>query len=437
VLVESPNGGTAPLALYPPGFNLSGLKILDPGTGESVSGAGYTVSASKLGAQPLDQSPGGTPAPTTGFYRVYHIPDWLNVLAGYPFDGPTFLPVDYEAPDAPEDFVDSTTVLINGLPTDNAAFTPYVSGGVTNWGVGIYFDRFANGTYTIQLLSTVRQSGALNDQTPYMVFSNAPQTIIIANAVTYTNWSDLILSNTYTFNAQSTVPAVNWEIDIYDVNNNFVNSQTGYSASGNISWTWNLIDYNGNSRIDDSDPFFYPYITISTASGNVVKNNLVQFKTRPSPHFKANTAGTPSPMPPVAASFPSQGSWAFAYLDHFYTDGSTNYPFASTYFPSSIHTMEGGPTLYSLAAWDDPLKFGRTYSQADRNASWHGGTNVVGLTSYLNVWSVRNFYYFGHGAPNGIGGDISVVDSSNNWTVKSSRPESEGQAASFKRNWAA
>jgi hypothetical protein len=99
--------------------------------------------------------------------------------------------------------------------------------------------------------------------------------------------------------------------------------------------------------------------------------------------------------------------------------------------------MEGGPTLYSLAAWDDPLKFGRTYSQADRNASWHGGTNVVGLTSYLNVWSVRNFYYFGHGAPNGIGGDISVVDSSNNWTVKSSRPESEGQAASFKRNWAA
>jgi hypothetical protein len=38
------------------------------------------------------------------------------------------------------------------------------------------------------------------DQTPYMVFSNAPQTVVISNFVTYTNWSSLILSNSYTFN---------------------------------------------------------------------------------------------------------------------------------------------------------------------------------------------------------------------------------------------
>jgi hypothetical protein len=98
------------------------------------------------------------PVPATGFFRVFHIPNWLADFSGYTFNGPTFIPVDYSAPDAPVDYVDSTTVLINGQPTDYAVFTPYVSGGVTNWGMGFYFDRFPNGTNTIQLLTTVRQA---------------------------------------------------------------------------------------------------------------------------------------------------------------------------------------------------------------------------------------------------------------------------------------
>jgi hypothetical protein len=32
-----------PLALYPPGFDLSGFLIYDPATGESVSGNDYSV----------------------------------------------------------------------------------------------------------------------------------------------------------------------------------------------------------------------------------------------------------------------------------------------------------------------------------------------------------------------------------------------------------
>ncbi len=55
-------------------------------------------------------------------------------------------------------------------------------------------------------------------------------------------------------------------IDIYDVNDEFVNYRTGYSADGNISWTWDLFDYSGNSRNDDSDPYFYPYIIITQNS---------------------------------------------------------------------------------------------------------------------------------------------------------------------------
>ena len=49
-----------------------------------------------------------------------------------------------------------------------------------------------------------------------MVFSNAPAAITIGNLITFTNWDDLITSTSYTFKAQSSVPNVDWEIDIYD-----------------------------------------------------------------------------------------------------------------------------------------------------------------------------------------------------------------------------
>ena len=119
----------------------------------------------------------------TGFFRVFHIPDWLVSFDGYTFDGPTFIPVDFSEPDAPTDEVDNVTVLINGQPMNYTQYLPYDIGGTTYWGMGIYFDRLPNGTNTIQLLTSVRQPGASEDQPQDMVFSNAPQTIVISNWV--------------------------------------------------------------------------------------------------------------------------------------------------------------------------------------------------------------------------------------------------------------
>jgi hypothetical protein len=409
------SGVAVPLLLYPPGFNLSGFTIFDPVTGESVSGSGYATSSQPLipqspdNPQPMDGT-NDPPVPATGFFRVFHIPNWLADFSGYTFDGPTFIPVDYSAPDAPLDSVDNTTVLINGQPTDYAVFTSDVYGGVTNWGVGIYFDRFPNGTNTIQLLTTVRQSDTLNDQTPYMVFSNAPQTITIGNTFIYTNWADLILSNTYTFNAQSSVTNVNWEIDIYDVYDNFVNYQTGYSSDGNISWPWDLTDYNGNSRANgDADPFFFSYLTVTTSSGGTAAPN-------------GSFGGW---MPPLASKFPSAGAWFFAYFDKFYDDGTSNYSGADSSYLPALQNMEGGPYLNQIAFWDYPIKFGATYSQADRDASWQSlGSN------YLQRWNIRNFYYFGHGAPDSIGGDVNTLDSSNNITGAKNLPGSKAYLTS-------
>ncbi len=283
-------------------------------TGIFIPGTNGDGSIDPNGTNTISFSGTNTLQPGTGFFRVYQIPDWLVSFSGYAFDGPTFIPVDYSVTDAPTNYMDSTTVLINGQPTDDAMFIPYDIDGTTYWGMGIYFDRLPNGTNTIQLLTTVRQSDTLNDQTPYMTFSNAPQAIVISNFVTYTDWSDLILSNTYTFTAQ-TVSNVDWEIDIYDVYGDFVNYQTGHSADGKISWTWDLTDYNGDSRKDDGDPFFYPYITIGDP-----------------------TTGS---TPPVASQFPVEGAWLFAYMDKFYDDGTSNYMSADSYYFPAISNLEG------------------------------------------------------------------------------------------------
>jgi hypothetical protein len=393
VLMAEPangSGSAVPLSLFPPGFNMSAFNILDPATGEWVSGNGYSISAAPEaqpmdgGASPMD-STNDINGTTTGFFRVFHIPDWLVSFDGYQFDGPTFIPVDFSEPDAPTNLVESITVLINGQPTDDFTYlTQQVIDGTAYAGVGIYFDRFPNGTNTIQLLTTVRQSNVLNADTPYMVFSNAPQTIVFNNFVTYTNWSSLILSNTYTFNAQSTTTNVDWEIDIYDQNGDFVNSETNYSASGTIAWTWDLTDYTGADRSDgDNDPFFYPYITITPASGGTDPGGY---------------------MPAVAAQFPSSGSWLFSWMDKFYDDGSTNYGGADSYYTNAINTMQGGPIEWGIGTWDAPIKYGRTYAETNREASW------VNLQNFLQFWPIRNFYYFGHGAPNSVGGDINTVD---------------------------
>ena len=408
-----------PVCLYPPGFDFSSYLILDPATGEEFNGALYSQARALDSSNPIFNSPqpmgsGGTDSPTpepeTGFYRVFHIPDFLADFSNYTFNGPTFIPVDFDSPDAPVDYVDNTTVLVNGQPTDIATLMPYVVSGVTNWGMGVYFDRLPNGTNTIQLVTTVRQSDTLNDQTAYMVFSNAPATITIGNFVTYTNWADLALSNTYTFNAQ-TVSNVDWEIDIYDAYNNFVNYQTGHSSDGNIAWTWDFIDYWGNSRSSgNSDPFFYPYITITQTTGNKAGGQV---------HPNAGGGSSSSWMPPVAAQYPDEGAWLFAYMDKFYDDGTSNYADADSYYFPAITSLEGGPGLWGTVTYDAPIKYGRDYDQSTRNASWDS------LRSDLQSWNARNFYYFGHGAANSIVGDINEVDSSGNILGSKKLPDSK------------
>ena len=388
-------GPTVPLALYPPCFDLSDFLIYDPAGSNWVSGSAYTRPALSIdslrGPQPQDgpspdgPGPGGDDPPNSGFYRVFHIPDWSFNVTNYTYDGPTFFPVDFADY---MDRVDNTDVLLNGGPTPYAVFTSYTYNGQTNWGVGIFFDRVPNGTYQIQLVSTLRLSDEIGDTTTYLMLTNLSRSIVVNNQVVFTNSSDLILSGTYNFNAHLKNTNTDWWIDIYDAWGNYVNTGSGHTYNGQVSWNWGLTDYNGYSRDNsDSDPYFDAYITFNTAGAG---------------------STTTRRTPPPAAQYPSVGGWIISYSDRQLLDAGTNYTGGDSYYQAGINELVGGPALKLDPVSKFAIKFGtNVYSQADRDGSW------INLKAYMSQPSLRNFYYYGHGSPTTIGADMHTFNSSN------------------------
>jgi hypothetical protein len=319
------------------------------------------------------------------------IPDFALDLTPYYFDGPTFIPVDFKGV---MDQVDSLEVLIDGVPFQYAEFTSFEYGGQTNWGMGIYFDRLPSGDYQIQLQSTLRQDTGLVDNASYQVVSGAVQTITVDNQVTFTNWDDIVWNNvSYTFQAQTKNQNTDWSIDVYDAWGYWVNGGSGHTMDGNISWTWDLRDYEGYLRNNiDYDPFFDPWITFNESQGG---GGLA-------------AAQTQRPMPLVSIAYPDVGTWLVSYLNLFYQEGTSEYD----WMVQCMQAIAGWIDYRDVPVIIQPIAYGTNdYTQAERDGDWHT------TLAQLSHPDFRNFYYFGHGNPEVIGGDTDQY--SNNVVVGS------------------
>jgi hypothetical protein len=403
-------GSIVPLALYPPGFDLSDLLIFDPEISDWVVGSDYARSSPLISADgpivqdgPQPDDPGGNDPPSSGFYRVWHIPDWGFNITNYTYDGPTFFPVDFA------DYMDRVAdiqVLLDGQPISDAVFMPYVfSTGETNWGMGVYFDLFPSGTHQIQLQTTIRLNDEIGDDSVFLTLSNLPRTIVVDNEVTFTNWDDLIQTTNFTFHAQTKNNDTDWGVDIYDAWNNYVNGGSGHTSDGQISWTWDLTDTSGNPRDDiDSDPFFYTYITFTASTGR----------------------GTTRTTPAAQTAYPATGYWLFTYLDRYYLDVQPGtFQNAQTYYTTAMNGLSGGPSFRGIPNSTYPIKFGtNAYSQSDRDSSW------AEVKARLYDGRNRNLYYHGHGNANTIGCDMHTFDTNKNITGGASLPGSKAYISS-------
>ena len=211
------SGVAIPLVLYPPGFNAKDLVIVEgpelPIKTQSIFRLGGEAPENEPGAAMMISN-GGCDCPDMGFFRVFHIPDFPASITNFTFDGPVFIPVDFK--DYMER-VENLEALVDGEDTHISEFTSAYYNSKTNWGMGVYFDRLANGTHQIQLRSKIRMTDDISGDTPMLVTSNLTRSILVDNAVTFTNWDDLVWNNThYTFRAQLKVSQADWWIDIYD-----------------------------------------------------------------------------------------------------------------------------------------------------------------------------------------------------------------------------
>lgn len=393
------SGSAVPLAIYPPGFDTNDLLIFEPPAELLAETMAFSESESDGGTDgPLGLTSGGCDCPDMGFFRIWHIPDWAFNVTNYTYDSSWFFPADFKDY---RDMVDSVQLLIDGELFPYAEFMPYDTGGQTEWGMGIDFDRLTNGTHQIQLITTLRLNDDVGESSVFLVLSNNPVSVVVNNLVTFPDWDNFMQGDTYTFKAQLANPDTDWTIDIYDVWGQYVNSGSGHTYNGQVSWTWDQYDWMGNNRDNfDSDPYFYSEITFDSGSGSAPQGNGPQ------------AAQTTKPTPPPVKGFPDRGEWLVAYCDRWYSDAPkyTNYPDVQPKYIEAMNAVRGGPILIGDTAYSNPLKFGtNVYTQAEREQTWTNLLNGIG-----NLY-MRNFYYHGHGGPTILGGDRHVMNTNGGW----------------------
>jgi hypothetical protein len=420
VIPANGSGGAVPLALYPPGIDLSGLVIFDPMTGESLNGAGYTTRAASLnspqldGPQPLDGGGGGSgdppPEPETGFYQV--VQDGVKILDstmailtnGILSNNVT---IGLEAGDAANDGTGTNVVgVLNSatLVVDGAAFPGY--GGVlsasanSTWQFSMDTACLENGTHTLQVEATWYDPNFTDDNHVYPTRISDPVTITVSNQIYYPNWEPEVgEAGISAYFAKTTCTVADWTIDIYDVNSNFVQRLSGHTTDGTIEAYWNMVDTNGVTRTNaDVDPEFSSIITVSDPAS------------KQTPKKKQRRR-----------DWPGHGIWTIAYLDyfkHFYSanndmKGHIN-AFANTagkyggywlYYPQPGQTNDIGQTY--------PLRFQNPQHPEDGVTAGQIAKDSTMLKAMLANTNSRNFFYRGHGGPTSIGhlssSDINTV----------------------------
>jgi hypothetical protein len=252
-------------------------------------------------------------------------------------------------------------------------------------------DRLTNGMHTLQLVTTLRQAGWLNEQTPYLTLTSPAFTTTVGNPIVFKPWKSLMVGTNHTFNAQTTIYPADWEIDVWDAYGFWVTSATGTTTNGNISWTWDFYDDFATLRDDvEVDPWFDPWVTVSgTGNGPSV--------TRPAPLSSPD--------------YPYNGGWITAFQDN-----AKHLPAARDQFIQMFFALAGGPSQSGLASAAVLLKYGNTndvdmssdpfQNMLDRNASWDQ------LRNRLVQPLFRNLYVFAHGSGFSIGGDWEMFTNS-------------------------
>jgi hypothetical protein len=419
-------GAAVPLALYPPGMDLSGFTIFDPVTRESVSGNGYTV-------KPADKTPNGDMQPMdvsdddtnqyTGFYRVLGV----HLVSGLTNDMTASDYINIQT--RPEYEAQYLRLIANGqtYPMQDLLLPPFTNSDSVTFQ---YVDtaRLANGgPYTLQVEGIWQDSETSLRDDGLLKADSQPFTIYVTNELSYPDWDDYVNDDSASFYVQSLHPDVDWEIDIYNYYDYLywyygytdiitpIHIATGNTTNGLIEYHWNLMDDNGILHTnEDDDPYFVSF-TYTSWSGDGGLDGGVFHANGVHPNAGGGSAQKANPLQQQSAAWPSDGGyWIVAYQDmfrHYYDAGDLMHAMLNGWLgmaaevnPVFYQTPTGGTNAQTF-----PMRY--QYPQGHRlfdpNFSYQGKIYDNHLLHLMiHDPRARNFYYFGHGSSEWFGGSI-------------------------------
>ncbi|MCF7669906.1 MAG: hypothetical protein K9N48_09055 [Verrucomicrobia bacterium] len=195
---------------------------------------------------------GEVPLGAIGFYQVVrHGMHFIGLTNGMQLSGVVGLPVEVGHPEGELLYV---TIMIDDYGTEAAAMlqppfpTPF-----------LYFTLdttlLSNGVHSIQAEATWMVDPSNPDPAALVNIASPAIETDVFNEISFPNWSFLFgeLYDSMLIKAVSAHPDVDWEVAIFDSQNQYVGSFSGHTTNGEIRVVWNLLDTFGVRR---DDPWF-------------------------------------------------------------------------------------------------------------------------------------------------------------------------------------
>jgi hypothetical protein len=386
------SGGAVPLAIYPPGFDLSGFLIYDPLTGESVSGAGYSASTLALNSpqfddpQPLDGGASGnggpSPAPATGFYRVVRDGAHLfGITNGMMLSGVVTIPVEVAngygdltslsltEDDAPVNGATSQDAPIL-LPLQLTVDTMQMSNGVHHMSASARWDDTNGGIWEAD---------------------SPPVTVNVYNEITFPNWMPRFgeMGNTLFLSFQSAHADADWWMDIYDSQYVYIGTFSGHTYNGVVEGYWDLLGPYNEFHGDDT---FHFVVTTEWTSSIAPQGGA-------SPAASGTASAVAPPLWKVTDPWSGSGAWV----------GVSQHAFDNLSDHDLLYAELGGFVgAAQNVGWQvrPPPYTDDNGNLAPFAINFQNDSEVANWSSFrqaLYNQTSRNLVYFGHAGPNNLG----------------------------------
>jgi hypothetical protein len=393
-------GSIVPLALYPPGVDLSDFLIFDPAVSDWLKGSEFSREALTLskGVETMDgpldpegggSGDGGTSAPETGFYRVVrngvHL---VGITNGMAFSGVVSIPVEVGT--------DSGNLASLSVSEDGAAVGNSASIAPFQLPLHVVLDTTAMSNGVHQITGNASWSlGTTNEGGDGVVEAESPViTVNVDNEITFPNWIEHFgeLYDSVLLTAESSHPDADWYIDIYGSESGYIGTFGGHTFDGQIYASWNLVGPPPNFTVYNNERYFDFVVTTEWAGTLAAQGN------GPQPQDAGGTASAIKRTYKQTDNWTSKGMWVVANQQAWESsNGSEMLDIATDGFvqAAEINSL----TVRPSHPYDEAFRigFGEGIPESTRNAQWQA------LRDAIFHQESRNLFYLGHGGDPQIG----------------------------------